>query len=350
MRSKPKNKIRKSTKYIGSIIFGVILVASFTNLMVNLSNENIKTRTKEIYSYTNKFNYDYNVNLIDNKYIKQTDEKDSTIVYVTDLIDTIDLTLNYEYIADKETNLNLRYSIIGNMQVIYTKDGEEQKIIDEEETLLEEQNYEILEDEITINETLNLDLKEKNNLLEEFEQELGMSVTAKYNVILKVNISTEVNKNSVNSNYEQNVEIDLAEKTTKIIGNNNKEDKDFVSDQYNVNGTRNVLAIILDIILLAISIGALKYLMKAKVANRIRNEFRQELNRILKICQDKIVQTSTKPRETEENVVYVKDFGEIFKVSEELFKPILYFLDNEKQEAYFSVMTGNTIYRYILRG
>ena len=41
--------------------------------------------------------------------------------------------------------------------------------------------------------------------------------------------------------------------------------------------------------------------------------------------------------------------GEIVKISEELFKPILYYLDNQKEEAYFSVMTGNNIYRYILK-
>ena len=30
--------------------------------------------------------------------------------------------------------------------------------------------------------------------------------------------------------------------------------------------------------------------MRAKATNRVKNEFRQELNKILKICQDKIVQ------------------------------------------------------------
>ena len=44
-----------------------------------------------------------------------------------------------------------------------------------------------------------------------------------------------------------------------------------------------------------------------------------------------------------------KDFGEIFKVSEELFKPILYYNAIENEEAWFSVMSGKTSYRFVLK-
>ena len=350
MRTRQKNRIRKSTKYIGTIISIVLLATSFMSLMKNLSNENVKTRTKEIYNYTNKFDYDYQVNLINNPYIKQDEQKDSNIVYVTDLIDTTDVTLNYEYIADKESDVTYTYSAIGKLQAVYTRNGEEQKIIDEEETILEEQTKEVSGNTVNINETLHLDLKDKNTLLESFEQELGMSISAQYTVILKIKLQTNIEENPIDVTYEPSIQIDLGEKTTKITGENNKEDKQFISDEYQVNGTRNIIMIILDIIIIIISIATLRYLMKAKATNRVKNGFRQELNRILKICQDKIVQISSKPNDAPENVVYVKDFGEIFKVSEELFKPILYYCDNEKQEAWFSVMTGGTTYRYILKG
>ncbi len=349
MRAKQKNKIRKSTKYIGTFISIALLILSFISLMKNISNENIKTRTEEIYNYTNKFSYDYNVNIIDNIYIQPDTEKDVSIVYVTDLIDTTDLTLNYEYIADKEAELKYIYSVIGRTQAVYIKDGEEQKIIDEEEIILEEQTKEVLGDEINIKETLHLDLKNKNDLLEEFEQKFGMSIIANYDVILKINVQTNVEETPVNLDYEPIVQFNLAEKTTKVTGENNKEEKGFISNEYNVNGAKNIFVIILDIILIIISTVILRNILRAKTTNRVKNEFRQELNRILKLCQDKIVQINTKPHDLPENVVQVKDFGEIFKVSEELFKPILYFFDNEKQEAWFSVITGTTTYRYILK-
>ena len=176
-----------------------------------------------------------------------------------------------------------------------------------------------------------------------------MSISAKYSVILKVNVQTAVEDNPIDINYAQAIQFDLAEKTTKITGDNNLEDIEYISGEYSVNGAGNIAIIIIDIVVIIISIAVLRYLMKAKATNRVKNEFRQELNRILKLCQDKIVQVSTKPNDLPENIVLVKDFGEIFKVSEELFKPILYYFDSENQQAMFSVMTGNTTYRYILK-
>lgn len=349
MRRAQKNRIRKSTKYVCIIVSMILFIFSFSSLAKNLSEENMKTKTKEIYNYTNKFNYDYKVNLLENKYIQGTEITDKTLAYVTDLIDTISLELNYEYLADEETDLKYSYSVIGRMQVVYTKDGEEQKIWDEEETLLEEKQLEIHSNKIDIDEVLELDLKDKNELLAEFKQEMGMSIDAKYTVTLKVNVSTDVEDEKVIASYTPFVQIDLAEKTSKITGENNKEDSQYISKEYQVNTAGNVVVIIVDIILLVIAFALARYVAKSRTANRVRNEFRQELNRILKICQDKIVQVSTKPSETSENIVYVKDFGEIFKVSEELFKPILYYFDNEKEEAWFSVMSGGTAYRYILK-
>lgn len=111
----------------------------------------------------------------------------------------------------------------------------------------------------------------------------------------------------------------------------------------------NAGIIIVDIIILLVAIVILKDVVKSRTTNRVKNEFKQELNRILKLCQDKIVQISTKPSDKEEDIVNVKGFGEIVKVSEKLFKPILYYYDSIKEEAWFSVMSNGTTYRYILR-
>lgn len=349
MRRKQKNRIRKSTKYLYLIVAAIFCIISITNFAKNISEENMKTRTKEIYKYTNKFNYDYKVNLIENEYIKNTEITDKTLAYVTDLIDTIDLDLNYEYLADKESNLKYTYSIIGRMQVVYTKDGETQKILDESEILLEEKELQQNTEKISINEKLKLDLKEKNELLAQFKQQMGMTIDAKYTILLKVNVSTVVEDKTVISKYTPELQIDLAEKTSKITGENNKEDSEYVSKKYQVNGARNIWEIAVDVILLGIAITLIKRVTKSRTINRVKNEFRQELNRILKLCQDKIVQVSTKPNEKLEDIVFVKDFGEIVKLSEELFKPILYYFDTRNEEAWFSVMSGKTTYRYILR-
>ena len=48
-------------------------------------------------------------------------------------------------------------------------------------------------------------------------------------------------------------------------------------------------------------------------------------------------------------IIEVKDFGELIKLSEELYKPILYWNSNQKEEAEFFVITNNVIYKFILK-
>lgn len=349
MRTKYKNRIRKSTKYIYTAIATVLLIISVTSLLKNVSNENIKTRTKEIYQYTNKYNYSYNVNLEDNRFITSAVDRSALQAYVTDLINNITLDFNYRYEANKNSEIEYKYSIIGILQVVYSKDSEEQKIWQQEETLLEGADSRITNNAFALNEKLNIDLKSKNDLINDFKQEMGMTVEALYRVKLKVVAKTNIEGKDVEMTFEPEIQINLADKTTKITGDNNIEKTEYISTEYNVANGKHIYIIILDIIAIAISVAIFKYIGRSRVANKVRNEFRQELNRILKLCNDKIVQISTKPTDKSEDIVYVKDFGEIVKVSEELFKPILYYFDQDKEEAWFSVVSGQTIYRYILR-
>ena len=349
MKTKFKNKMRKSTKYGVTIVSIIVLIFSFINFIKTMQKENMKTFTKEIYKYTNKYSYDYKVNLISNKYMTNEEIKDKNLAYVTDLIDNIKLELKYDYIANKNSEIKCNYSVVGLMQAVYTKNGEEQKIWEKEETLLNEKELKSASDNIQINEKLKLDLKEKNNLINNFKQQLGMTIEAKYTVKLKIKVTTDIEGKEIVDEIEPFINIDLAEKTTKIKGENNTENTEYISKDYKITQKSSVFRMIIDIILMITAIYALRYVSKSKIANVVRNEYKYELNRILKICQDKIVQVSTRPNDEEIEVVYVKDFGEIFKVSEELFKPILYYNAKENEEAWFSVMSGKTSYRFVLK-
>lgn len=345
---KVKNRIRRSTKIIYTTIASIILIFSFYGLIKGTQSDTINTQKEQIYIYTNKFKYDYKVNLIENKYMEDKQTENQT-AFVTDLMDTTTLNLNYEYKADKKTNLQGEYSVIGRMDVVYTRDGEEQKIWQDEDILIETKQINEKTDTLTIQEQLDIDLKDKNELLKDFEQQMGMSIDARYSIILNIKFNAEVEEKAVEVKYNPTVQIELANKTTKILGKNDQEETEYVSKEYETTSGNKVFSIAISLIGIVVAIAIFRYLSKFRTANVVRNEFRQELNRILKICQDKIVQVDTKPITTPEDTVTVKDFGEIVKVSEELFKPILYYYDNEEEEAWFSVMTGKIAYKYILK-
>ena len=234
MKTKFKNKMRKSTKYGVTIVSIIVLIFSFINFIKTMQKENMKTFTKEIYKYTNKYSYDYKVNLISNKYMTNEEIKDKNLAYVTDLIDNIKLELNYDYIANKNSEIKCTYSVVGLMQAVYTKNGEEQKIWEKEETLLNEKELKSASDNIQINEKLKLDLKEKNNLINNFKQQLGMTIEAKYTVKLKIKVTTDIEGKEIVDEIEPFINIDLAEKTTKIKGENNTENTEYISKDYKV--------------------------------------------------------------------------------------------------------------------
>ena len=52
-KKKNKNRIRRSTKYIYSAVAIVILLTSFYTLIKETQDENIDTKNKQVYSYTN---------------------------------------------------------------------------------------------------------------------------------------------------------------------------------------------------------------------------------------------------------------------------------------------------------
>ena len=347
MRKKQKIRIRKSTKYIYTIIATIMLVASSTNLFSILSRENIINNKKEIYSYTNKFDYKYEVNLIENKFIEEDTLDMNKVAYVTQLIDTIDFDINYNYNGDKVSNIKYNYSVIGKLEATYNRENEEQKIWEKEYILKEETTNVSDNGKINIKDRIELDLKDQNNLVKDFEQRMGLTLDAKYIINVKVNSTTEIEGENITNNYISTIIIDLAKKTTKIEGENKKEETEFITKD-NIE-TRKVspLKVIIDIACIILSLLVLNNLSKTKNINTIRNEYRQELNKILRICQEKIVKVRNKPTIKQENIVEVKDFGEIIKLSEELFRPILYW-ESKEEEAWFIVMSNDIVYRFIL--
>ena len=349
MKTRKNKRIRKATKYTIIIIALIMLIISSNSLTNRLQNPNENAITKEIYKYTNKFNYNYNVNLINNIYMKNSEVEDKSLAYVTDLIDNINLDLNYEYIGSKSSNLNYTYSIEGRMQVVYTKDGDEQLIWKKDEVLLNDKSESVTDSSLKINEHLILDLKDKNNLLNEFKQQLGMTIDAKYTISMKIKIDTDIEGKQVENEFIPVLNVDLAEKTTKIYGDNNIEKSEYFSKEYKESTEQSIIIISIDAILALTSIILLIYAFKAKTINKVKNEYKYELNKILKNCKDRIVEVKTKPTDEGQEVSLVKNFGEIIKISEELFKPIIYYGDSENDEAWFTVKSGKESFRYILK-
>lgn len=351
MRASKKKRIRKSTRNFYIAIAVTLFICSCGYILSSFAKNNTIIKNENIYNYTNRFQYTYNVNLKENKYIDEHTLGMGENAYVTDLIDTIDLNLNYQYEGSKQTIVKYDYEVIGTLQGIYTYNGIEQRVWTKKYNVLEKQENQVEDGKILINENLKLDLSSQNALVKQFEQQMGMTIDAKLILTLNINTITIVDDENVTNKYTTPISMDLGKKTTTILGENNKEETEYISKEVEINKENSKIQIVLAIIVLLVSIIMYRYIVtKTQPINKIKNVYKYELNRILRLCQDKIVQVSAQPDVTATTIIDVKDFGEIIKVSEELFKPILYWASKETDEAWFYVMSNSVTYRYILKG
>lgn len=349
-KKKSKIKIRKSTRYFYITFASILFVVSFFTLFGSFLGGKTDKTKKEIYSYKNSFNYDYTVKLISNKYIEETELGMNETAYITDLIDNINMNLNYNYTADTKSTIKYTYNIKGIIKGTYEKDGKSQNVWTKEYVLKEPTQASVINNKVEIKENLQLNLAEQNQLVADFEKDIGISVNAVYNVVLEVQTDTEIEGEKVSNTQKSIIAIDLGKKTTTITGENNTEETKYVSKEIENNISTSPIGTFVSVICLIISLLVYRYVFtKTTIINKTRNEFRLELNRILRLCQDKIVRVNSRLEVDTTNVVDVKDFGEIIKVSEELFKPILYWQSKSVSEAWFIVMSNGVTYRYILR-
>lgn len=346
-----KLKLKNSTRVFLVILSLVIFAISSTKFFESLSVKNSEKVETQVYTYTNDYNLNYSVNIIKNNFI--TDETlPSGQTYVSDLIDFLDMNIKYKYTASDENVVNYNYKIDAVVGASYTNNGKEygvwNKVYNLKDVTSEKSNGNIL-----IDENINVDYKKYHQEVKNFEQSMGMSLDAFLYVRLTVNTSTIVNHQELKNSYVSNFSITLGDKIAIVDGKNQDTKINSIKQHNTVEQTNiDISKLIISAITMVVSLYTIYYVrFKTKKFNTIKNKFKFELNRILKSCQDRIVIVKNQVECEEDNIIDVNDFGELIKLSEELYKPILCWISDNisNEEAWFSVISNKITYRFILK-
>lgn len=345
---KSRIKLQKSTRAIIIVIALVLFAFSSGNVLSAIFGKEEVKLNKEVYNYTNSFNLKYDVNIKENAFIEEA-VLPMNQTYVSDLVRSLDMKMKYQYLSSEESDIKYSYKIDAVIVASHSDDGTPYEVWNKTYNLKEVKGKTATKD-IYIDENINVNYAKYHEEVKAFRQEMGMALDAKLYIKLIVDTATKIGDELVKNTYASNFSISLGEKISKVDGKIEDEDKKIVTTE-TVIETKKSGTIIWNILLLVISAYAIYYVrVKTYIAYNIRNDFKLELNRILKSCQDRIVVVKNKVEVEGNDIIDVKSFVELIKLSEELFKPILYWSpEEEENEAQFYVMSNKIAYRYILK-
>lgn len=344
-----KQRIRKDIKIIKLIVWFIILIISIVCIVRTLFGNEVKNSDIVLYNYSSDFNYKYQVNNTENEYVDYSDNKDYS-AYVTNLIKDIDINYKYNFSNNyhKEENITYRYNVVGKLYGYYSKDGEEQKIIEKDYVIVDLKESTVKASSFSIDENFKINLAEQNALINKFKQELDMQITSKYDVVLNIEIEGITQGKA---KFSPSLSIEIGSKTTKITGDNNVvETLSTTSDNSNILNEVNTKQLVIYGLIAAVAFLRIIYLAFFTVELSVmKNSYKSEINYIMRSYQDKMVAVNSSPPIDGKNVIGIENVDELIKLSEELYKPILCYENDEETETDFIVISDDTVYIYVVK-
>lgn len=348
-KGKHKKKIRSSTKTTIFIICGILALFSIIVLYSSIFETKIEEQEQVIYKYSDTYQQQYTVDLKKNKYMENENLSENQL-YVTDLIENLNLNLNYKYEGTGPEKINCTYNVTGKLKSTYSSNGKEEEIWNKEYVIIEDKEKSTTENILEINEDIDIDLQEYNELVNDFIEKMQMAITTTLYVEFNSNITAHANGEMILDNYTNQLEITLGDKVTKITGDTEDFKEKEETRKVQIEKETNKTIVVASAIMLLLSIYTIiKVQRETKTTNKIINMFKVELNQILGACGDRIVKIDSEINTTGITMIELKDINELVKLSEELYKPILYYQVPNKKEAWFCLTLENETYRYILK-
>lgn len=353
-KHKINDKLKLNSKVrMGLVIIGILLLALGTaEFYKSFTTKEVVIEDKEVYKYTNKFSSNYEVNIKSNPFI-EGNKMLSGQTYISDLISSLDFNLNYSYTDSEESSVPVKYNyrIDAIMKATYEADDTEYEVLNKVENLKTVDNQETTSDNLVINENVNVVYSKYHEILKDFKQTLGMNVDAHLYVILTVNTTANVDSKEVKNEYKSDYSINIGGKIATVGGKLSDTNSNSVNSKIETEKKVDfdLQKMIYSIIAMIIGIFTIYFTTyRTQKLNVIGNKYKEELNRILKSCQDRIVIVENQVDTDIDNTITVSQFEELIKLSEELYKPILCWKEKNKDETRFSVISNRVRYVYIL--
>ena len=346
------NNIQKRNQiYIGyypRIIIYTVLFITLILLGIKFGHKSLNITEKKVINYSEKSNLDYRVYLKENDFYEE-EYLDKNMVYVASLIDKVKIDFDYNFISDKNIDLNFNYKVIATLLI--TNSNEKKTYFKKDYILLEKQTIE-LEDQSkqVINNSIEIDYDYYNSLANKFKSSYGVDTESKLLVNLLINKENRNEKIDINKDSLMSVTIPLSESSVNIAidyKDVNNHSKIIAESSIKVdNGLYMFMAIILVGLALIMVINSIKLLTLLKTN---KSNYDKYIGKLLNEYDRLIVETTTYPIMKGNDIIKVSNFQELLDVRDNLKLPIMYYVVTKHQKCYFYIMHENKFYLNIVK-
>lgn len=306
---------------------------------------------------------EYSVNYIETRdinykvYLQKNDFFDQPYlgenqVYITSLIDNLDIDFNYDMQYSDFVTGKYVYYIRGVVSANIINDesdsywSKEYRLTDEKEVSVTNENG------FNISENIVVDYQKYNELLGLFKKAYGLSTNGnlKIELVIQSNVNSEnLNKDiSVESTEELNIPLSQLSVEATIDADNNKTgsviSEKTKSDEplYLILKITGIIVFACDFLLL---IGYIYSLIKIKINQDL---YVAKLRKILSTYDSIIINSKALPNYKNQNIIKVESFEELMDAHGEVRMPINFIEKVKDKESMFMLISPNCVWVYDL--
>ncbi len=344
VRYKKRYRLKKFRVYISyhmRVALSLLLFIMCFGLCLFVATKAVDYEKAKVVNYNEVGNVDYKVFLKDNEFYDQK-YLSRGMAYVSSLIDKINIDLNYDFNIDRNIDSDFKYQVLGQL-VIASKDNNTNYLT--KNYVLKEASTKKLEGKtLNIKESVDIDYDYYNDLANKFRSSYAVETNSYLKVYLRVIKNSNDKILPLNDTKEVSVNIPLSEKTVEISlkAKNEDSNKSVILRPYLKFDVQMFILEIITLILSSICIVkviSLLFLLANKKSN-----YDIYVSKLLRDYDRLIVETSTSPNFSKNNIIEVKTFEELLDVRDNLKLPIMYFKVVEHIKCYFYIKLDNDVY------
>ncbi len=351
-RNKEGNSVRKKQVnfYTKLFIYVCLFIALFCSTVFSLKKA-FYYDVGKIIKYQETSNLDYRVYLKENDFYEVPYlDKEQNMVYISELIDYLDIRFTYDFNVASNQTIDFTYSITGKLTI---GDANSNVYFQREYELLKEKQGR-MEDakSYTIDENLQIKYDYYNQIANSFKSTYGIDTVSNFMIYLKIN-KNSVNDKVVSLNNEDTmtINIPLSEKSVNIkLDYKEIHESSQLIDKSNIslaNKFYMVLFLVLVILLVIVTIKLVHILTSRK---KRASRYDRYIKKLLLQYDRLIVETTTYPElSSSKDIVSIEVFQELIDVHDNLNLPIMYCSIDSCRKAYFYIDSESKIYLHVVR-